>query len=208
MMNTNSIKTVKVVVIEDNRFIRDGMKIIFNSEQVLELISSYPSCEEAFYYDDLRNADLVIMDINLPGMSGIDGVKYLKKHLPFIKVIICSAYEDDDNVFTAIAAGAVGFLSKKASPTELIKTIKMVNEGGSPITPNVAAKIISFFTKQEVKQTSIALIEIEKKILKKISLGKTYTAVAKELNKTEEEILFQIRAIFNKLQNKLIKIDI
>jgi DNA-binding NarL/FixJ family response regulator len=202
-MSKSSNNPIKVVIIEDNRFIRDGLKIMLDDEQDMELVGSYPSCEDAFYYDDLINADVVIMDINLPGISGIEGVKYLKKNLPAIKVIICTAYEDDENVFEAIAAGAVGFLSKKASPNELIKTIKMVKQGGSPITPNVAAKIFSFLKKQGAKQTSIVLTETEKKILEKISLGKSYSAVAKELNETEEEILFLIRSIYGKLQMKL-----
>jgi len=207
-MNTYLNKPIKVAIIEDNRFIRDGLKIMLDVEQDLKLVGSYPSCEEAFHYDDIGNADLVIIDINLPGISGIEGVKYLKKYLPLVKVIICTAYEDDENVFDAIAAGAVGFLSKKASPTELIKTLRLVNQGGSPITPNVAVKIISFFQKQELKQDSIALTENEKKILEKISLGKSYTTVAKELIETEEEILIQIRAIYKKMQNKLTKINI
>jgi len=205
-MNTNLNNPIKVAIIEDNRFIRDGLKIMLDAEQDMELVGSYPSCEGAFYYDEIGNADLVIMDINLPGISGIEGVKYLKRYLPLVKVIICTAYEDDENIFDAIAAGAVGFLSKKASPTELIKTLRLVNDGGSPITPNVAAKINSFFEKQELKQTSIALTENEKKVLQKISLGKSYTTVAKELTKTEEEILFQVRSIYGKLQKKLIQV--
>jgi DNA-binding NarL/FixJ family response regulator len=207
-MNTNLNKPIKVAIIEDNRFIRDGLKIMLDAEQDMELVGSYPSCEDAFYYDDIENADVVIMDINLTGISGIEGVKYIKRYLPLVKVIICTAYEDDENVFDAIIAGAVGFLSKKASPTELIKTLRLVNDGGSPITPNVAVKIISFFKKQELKQNSIAFTEIEKKVLEKISVGKSYTTVAKELIEIEEEILFQVRSIYGKLHDKLIQINI
>lgn len=202
-MSTNSNNPIKVAIIEDNRFIRDGLKLMLDVEQDMELVGSYPSCEDAFYYDDLENADIVIMDINLPGISGIEGVEYLQKHLPTIKIIICTAYEDDENVFNAIAAGAVGFLSKKASPAEVVKTLKLVNQGGSPITPNVAVKIISFFQKQESKRGYIKLSKIEKEVLNKITLGKSYLTIAHELYKSEEEILFQIRSIFMKLQNKL-----
>lgn len=203
-MTTNKNSIIKIAIIEDNRFIRDGLKIVLDAEQDIELIGSYPSCEDAFYYDDIENANLVIMDINLTGISGIEGVKYLKKHFPAIEVIICTAYEDDENVFNAIIAGAVGFLSKKAFPAELIKTLRMVNDGGSPITPNVAAKIFSFFQKQELKQGKTALKDIELKVLEKISVGKSYTTVAQELYESEEEILFQVRSIYGKLQNELI----
>lgn len=205
-MTTNKNSVIKVAIIEDNRFIRDGLKIMLDAEQDMELVGSYPSCEEAFYYDDIENADVVIMDINLTGISGIEGVKYLKKNLPAIKVIICTAYEDAENAFEAIAAGAVGFLSKKASPSELIKTLRLINDGGSPMTPNVAAKIISFFQKKELKQNGIALTEIEERVLEKISLGKSYFTVAKELNETEEEVRFQIRSIYKKMQKKLTQI--
>ncbi|GBD87543.1 transcriptional regulatory protein DegU [bacterium BMS3Abin03] len=202
-MKENSPVKIRVAIIEDNRFILDGLKLVLDAEQSIELIGSYPSCEDAFYYDDLGNAELVLMDINLPGISGIEGVKYIKKHLPAIKVIICTAYEDDENVFNAIAAGAVGFLSKKASPTELIKTIKMVNNGGSPITPNVAVKIISFFNKQEIKQNGVALTETEKKVLEKISLGKSYKNTADELSLTDKEVLTHMRNVYEKMQKNI-----
>jgi len=207
-MKTKSNKLIKIAIIEDNRFIRDGLKIMLDAEQDLELVGSYPSCESAFYYDDIENADVVIMDINLPGISGIEGVRYINRHLPLVQVIICTAYEDDENVFEAIKAGAVGFLSKKASSVEVIKTLRLVHNGGSPITPNVAAKIISFFEKQELKQISNVLSKIEKKILEKISLGKSYSTVTKELADSEEEILFQVRSIYGKLHDKLIQINI
>jgi DNA-binding NarL/FixJ family response regulator len=199
-MSTNSNNPIKVAIIEDNRFIRDGLKIILDAEQNIELIGSYSSCEDAFYYDDLGNADIIIMDLNLPGISGIEGVKYLKKNLPSIKIIICTAYEDDINVFKAIAAGAVGFLSKKASPSELIKTIKIVNEGGSPITPNVAVKIMSFNKKAEA---DLSLTENEKKILEKISIGKSYKNTADELELNEEEVLTHIRNVYVKMQKNI-----
>jgi len=121
-------------------------------------------------------------------------------------VIICTAYEDDENVFESIEAGAVGFLSKKASPTELIKTLRLVNEGGSPITPNVAVKIVSFFKREENKKSGSVLTETEKKILEKISIGKSYTTVATELSVKEEELLTIVRSVYGKLQNKLIQI--
>jgi len=205
-MKTKSNKPIKVAIIEDNRFIRDGMKIMLDAEQDMELIGSYSSCEDAFYYDDLENTDIIIMDINLTGISGIEGVKYLKRYLPLVKVIICTAYEDDENVFESIEAGAVGFLSKKASPTELIKTLRLVNEGGSPITPNVAVKIVSFFKREENKKSGSVLTETEKKILEKISIGKSYTTVATELSVKEEELLTIVRSVYGKLQNKLIQI--
>ncbi len=202
-MATNKNSVIKIAIIEDNRFIRDGLKIMLDAELDMELVGSYPNCEDAFYYDDVENADVVIMDINLTGISGIEGVKYIKRYLPLVKVIICTAYEDDENVFEAIAVGAVGFLSKKASPTELVKTLRLVKKGGSPITPNVAVRIISFFQKKELKQNGIVLTEIEERVLEKISLGKSYKNTADELALTEKEVLTHIRNIYEKMQKNI-----
>ena len=207
-MNTDKSQKIMIALIEDNRFIRSGIEFILSKEPDFKLAGSYQSCEEAFYYDDIGYADIVLMDIKLPGISGIEGVRYLKKHFPEMVIIICTAYEDDENVFNAIAAGAVGFVAKKASPAVLLKTLRNVARGGSPMTPNVARNIISSFEEQTSKQIKnrSELTEKEIKVLEKISVGKSYTTVARELSATEEDVLFQIRIIYGKLQRCLVQL--
>jgi DNA-binding NarL/FixJ family response regulator len=200
---------IKVAIIEDNRFIRSGLEIMLEAESDFELVCSYTSCEDAFYYEEISKAQIVLMDIRLPGISGIDGIKYLKRHFPEMLIIVCTAYEDDDNVFEAIIAGAVGFVSKKTPAKELLSTLRNAVNGGSPMTPNVARNIKSSFQLQKKNQLKNGsdLNEIENDILEKISVGKSYVTVSDELSVEESELFITIRSIYGKLQNKLIKIE-
>lgn len=200
---------IHAAIIEDNRFIRNGMEIMFEAEPDFELVGSYPSCEDAFYYEEIGRANIVLMDIRLPGISGIEGIKYLKKHFSEMLIIVCTAYEDDENVFQAIAAGAVGFVSKKTPAKELLSTLRNVIKGGSPMTPNVARNIKAAFERQKLKliNNGSDLNELENEILEKVSIGKSYSTVASELCETEKEIMYMIRSIYGKLQKKLIEIN-
>jgi DNA-binding NarL/FixJ family response regulator len=200
-------RPIKVAIIEDNRFIRSGLEIILQAETDFELVGSYQSCEDAFYYNKIGTANIVLMDIKLPGISGIDGIKYLKQHYPSILILVCTAYEDDENVFEAIAAGAVGFVSKKTPAKELLSTLRNAVNGGSPMTPNVARNIKSSFQLQKKNQLKNGsdLNEIENDILEKISIGKSYVTVSDELSVEERELFLKIRSIYGKLQNKLIQ---
>ena len=150
-MKADNNKVIQIAIIEDNRFIRNGWEMLFNSASEFNVIGSFSSCEDAFASNEISKADIVLMDLRLPGISGIDGVKHIKKNYTQVEVLICSAYEDDENVFEAIIAGAAGFIEKKAKPDELLNTILMTARGGSPITPNVARNIIELFRKQIVK---------------------------------------------------------
>jgi len=110
-------------------------------------VGSFSDCESAIKSDAPQTTDLVLMDIGLPRMSGIDGVKYLKEKYPDIIIVMCTVHDDSDEIFQAICAGAVGYLTKKTSPDELIKSLIEAYNGGSPMTPSVARKVISFFPK-------------------------------------------------------------
>ncbi len=199
-MKANNNKIIQIAIIEDNRFIRNGWEILFSSASDFDVIGSYSSCENAFANDDISNADIVLMDLRLPGISGIEGIKYLKENFQEIEILVCSAYEDDKNVFEAIIAGAAGFIEKKAKPDELLNTILMTARGGSPITPNVARNIIELFRKQTSNSNNdeLKLTTEENKILNKTAVGKSYATVAKELSISTEIIANHIRNIYKK----------
>ena len=205
-MSSEKTSAIRIAIIEDNKFIRSGIELILNSEPDFILIGSYQSCEVAFYNEEISESDIVIMDIRLPGMSGIDGISYLKKHSPEILILVYTAFEDDENIIRAISAGAVGFLSKKIPVKELLSTLRNLSTGCSPITPNVARNILSLFQKQAHDQLTkeFGLTETEEKILEKISSGKSYTTVAAELMLTEKEILINVRSIYEKLQHRTV----
>ena len=201
-MTTNSDKKIRIAIIEDNRFIRNGWEMLFDGAPEFEVTGSYASCEDAFNKDDINEAEIVLMDLRLPGLSGIEGIKYIKENFPEIEILVCSAYEDDENIFKAITAGAIGFIAKKALPKELLNTVLMAVKGGSPITPNVARKIMGIFRKQTPRIVNCAsnLNDTDLRILNRIVLGKSYATVARELLLTSEEVSNNIRNIYKKLK--------
>ena len=198
MISEKKIPT-RIIIIEDNRFIRSGIEMVLNAEADFKVIGSYSNCEEAFFRNRISEAELVVMDIKLPGISGVEGVKYLKEHFPQILTIVYSAFEDDVNIFNAINAGATGFVSKKTTSKELVSILKTVLNGGSPLTPDLARHILVFYENHSIKE--FKLNEIEEKVLQSIASGKSYSTIARELTKTEINILRYIRSIYLKVQN-------
>lgn len=138
-------QVIKVGIIEDNEYMREGWETFIEHEEDLSVIGSFGSCEEAFESDAINRVDLLIMDIGLPGMTGIEGVEYMREHHPDVNIIMATIHDDDDHIFDALKAGAVGYLMKKVTPDEMVEAIRNAHEGGSPITPNIARKIISTF---------------------------------------------------------------
>ena len=194
---------IKILIIEDNRFIRNGWEILLQKENDFQVIGSYASCEESFKEKGIGLADIVLMDIGLPGMSGIDGVKFLKEKYPRQIIVMCTVYEDDDNIFEAICAGAVGYLLKKTSPEELIAALREAYGGGSPMTPSVARKVIASFQKkslQDFNGMTIELTEREEQILTLMSKGKSYTEIANKVFLSIDGVTYHIRHIYEKLQ--------
>lgn len=201
IMNSNK-KIKHVLIIEDNKFVRIGWELALQKEPDFVVAGSYGSCEEAFKHDTIGDADLVLMDIGLPGMSGIEGVKYLKEHFPEQIIVMCTVHEDDEKIFDALCAGAVGYLLKKTSPRALVKALREAYEGGSPMTPSVARKVIASFQKKPLKTFNgekIELTEREQQILALMVQGKTYSAIADEICLSIDGVYYHIRHIYEKL---------
>ena len=131
-------KIIKVGIVEDNPYMREGWETFIDLERDMCIIGSYESFEEAWDSKDLLKCDLIIMDIDLPGISGIEGVKKLKREGAKAEVVMATIFDDDDNIFNAVKAGAVGYLLKKTSPEDLVLAIRQAHDGGSPMTPNIA----------------------------------------------------------------------
>ena len=193
---------IKIMIIEDNRFIRSGWEAIIQSNKNFNLTGSFSDCESAFKTEVPIKTDLVLMDIGLPGMSGIEGTKYLKEKYPEVIIVMCTVHEDSDEIFQAICAGAVGYLTKRTSPVELINSLIEAYNGGSPMTPSVARKVISSF--QNVKESSAKnvendLNEREQQILSLMAQGKSYNAIADEVCLSTDGVYYHIRHIYEKL---------
>ena len=190
---------IRVGIIEDNKYMREGWETFIDYDKNLCVIGSFTSCEAAFKSEEMQKTDVMIMDIGLPGMSGIEGVKYLRKNYSDINIIMATVFDDDENIFSAIKAGAVGYLMKKVTPDELVAAIKDAYAGGSPITPNIARKVIETMHAPEIPDNE-ALTEHELKILQELATGKSYAAIGKSIFLSIDGVRHHIRNIYRKLE--------
>jgi DNA-binding NarL/FixJ family response regulator len=198
----NESSVIKLMIIEDNRFTRIGWESVIQANKNFNLAGSFSDCESAFSSDVPQTADVVLMDIGLPGISGIEGVKYLKEKFPETLIVMCTVHEDSEEIFQAICAGAVGYLTKRTSPEELIKSLIEAYNGGSPMTPSVARKVIGSFQNVKViddENKYSELNEREEQILNLMAQGKSYNAIADEVYLSIDGVYYHIRHIYEKL---------
>ncbi|MCC5934245.1 MAG: response regulator transcription factor [Balneolales bacterium] len=192
-------KASNIIIIEDNNYIRNGWKTFVDFEDDLEVIGDFGSCEAAFEQNKLcAKTDLFLMDIGLPGMSGIEGVQHIKMHYPDAVCIMATVFDDDKHVFEALKAGAVGYMLKNMSPEELISAIRSALRGGSPLTPNVARMVIDVLYVPADGQ--VELSRREKSILEALAKGHSYNQIGKQLFLSTDGIRYHIRNIYTKLQ--------
>ena len=183
---------------------RAGWISALDEEPDFIVLGDYESCEEAFASEDFFNSDVVLMDVELPGMSGIEGVKHITDKHPNMTVIMTTIHDDDQTVFDAICGGAVGYLVKQINAEELVRAIGEAKEGGSPMSPNIARKVISTFQRQAPKKDSeyAELTETEESVLKRLAEGKSYASIAGEMFLSVDGVRYHIRHIYEKLHVK------
>lgn len=189
---------IRVGIIEDNEYMREGWETFIDHEKDLMVLGSYGSCEEAFESKEINNLDVLIMDIGLPGITGIEGVQYMREYHSNTKIIMATVHDDDDHIFDALKAGAVGYLMKKVTPDEMVNAIRDAQEGGSPITPNIARKVIKTFQQAAEMQEELSDRELE--ILEQLATGRSYAAIGKKIHLSVDGVRHHIRNIYQKLQ--------
>ncbi len=189
---------IHITIIEDNKYMREGWKTFMEIEPDMHIAGTFNCCEAAFKSGVLDRTDLIIMDIGLPGMSGIEGVEIVRRDYPEIVTLMATVYDDDKHIFEALKAGAVGYLMKKISPDEMIEAIRSAMDGGSPITPNIARKIINIFQTRQVDKSELTQRETE--ILQQLATGLSYGEIGKKLHLSIDGIRYHVRNIYEKLQ--------
>jgi DNA-binding NarL/FixJ family response regulator len=189
---------INIVIIEDNKYMREGWKTILDFEPDLCVIADYESCEEAFEGQQLVKANVVLLDIQLPGMHGTEGVKVIRDNHPDLPVLMVTIHDDDDRIFKALKNGAIGYLSKKISPEELVEAVHDAKEGGSPMSPNIARKVINSF--HQGSANDIELTETEVEILKHLAEGFSYKGISKKVYLSVDGVRYHIRNIYSKLE--------
>lgn len=200
-METAIQTIIKTAVVEDMRNIREGLTMLINFTDGFECSGSYRSMEEAIPRLRREVPDVLLSDIGLPGMSGIEGVKILKEQFPQMTVLMLTVYDDDERIFDALCAGASGYLLKRTSPAKLIENIREAVSGGAPMSPEVAMRVIKLFRDiRPPERVDYDLTPHETRLLKLIVEGHNYTTAAEELRVSYNTIKFHMRHIYEKLQ--------
>jgi DNA-binding NarL/FixJ family response regulator len=192
---------IKVAIIEDERQIRECLTLLVNGTEGYVCTGSYRSMEEALDRIPRQPPDVVLSDIGLPGMSGIEGVRRLKERYPELLVLMLTVYDDDERIFDAMCAGACGYLLKKTPPARLLDSLREVVAGGAPLSPEIARRVITLFRDiRPPERAEYNLTPHETRLLKLFVEGHNYKTAAAELHVSVNTVNFHVRSIYDKLQ--------
>ena len=200
-MQESDGKPIKVAIIEDRREIREGLATLIDFTDGFECTGKYGSVEEATTRIRHEVPDIVLSDIGLPGVDGIEGVRRLKEAHPDLIILMLSVYEDNDRIFDALCAGAVGYLLKKTPPARLLDSLREAMAGGAPMSPEVARRVITLF--KEIRppdKVDYDLSPHELRLLKLLVEGHSYKSAAVQLKVSVNTISFHLKNIYEKLQ--------
>ena len=192
----------KVAVFDDNLARRQGLQLLIDAMDEMQCVGIYPDCTDVVHRLKSNMPNVVLMDINMPNVDGIEGLKRIKQNYPDIKVIMQTIFEEEDKILEAICAGADGYIIKQKSPMKLIDGITEVMEGGAPMTPSVAFKVLKLFsnTKKTSTQSSFNLTSREKEILNLLVDGYSYKMIADKCHISYATVNKHISNIYAKLQ--------
>jgi DNA-binding NarL/FixJ family response regulator len=198
-----SAPPISVVVVEDNGELRAGLSLLIQGTPGYTCIGSFASCEQL--QGELgslktRPPKVVLMDIGLPGMSGIEGVRLIKDHLPGVDVLMLTAFEDDKKIYDSICAGAAGYLLKKTPPVKILEAISEISEGGAAMTSSIARKVLSAFqTDRGLTSSDYQLSDREREVLSGLVKGLSYKMIADHCSISIDTVRSHIRHIYEKL---------
>lgn len=188
---------LKVCIVEDNKNFREGLEVLLNASERFNCTAVFHSAEDAI--QQMPDCDLILLDINLPGVSGIESIPFFKHRLPHTRIIMLTVLEDDDAVFSALLAGADGYLLKKTKPALIPEYLSDAVEGGSPMHPAIASRVIEYFRNEKKQPTEYALTPREADILNLLVQGHSNRAIASQLFISYETVRIHMKHIFNKL---------
>jgi len=193
---------IKVVIVEDNDTIRLGLKMLIEGTPEFSCEGVFVDCESMFLVIKKLKPDVVLMDIDLPGMSGIEGIIKLRQIFPDLRILVLTIYDEKDTVFKALCAGACGYMVKKTPPAQLLEAINDAYKGGAPMSSHIARKVVDFFQEahtNEEHDESVILTPREKEVLSGLVDGNNYKAIADTLFISVETVRFHFRNIYKKL---------
>jgi DNA-binding NarL/FixJ family response regulator len=189
-----------VGIVEDDRSLREGLGLLINATEGYRCARTYGSVEEAMRLLGLEVPDVLLLDIHLPGMLGSEAVLHFRKNFPSMQILMLTVYAEQDKVFESICNGACGYLLKKTPPAKLLEAIREAHEGGAPMSPEIARKVVTLFQKTGMpEKIDEQLTPQEIRLLKMLSEGYSYQGAAANLNISINTVRNYIRSIYEKL---------
>lgn len=192
--------SISLAIVEDLDEVRDGLKNFISLSQEFRVLDTFQTAEEALFEIPKLQPDIVIMDINLPGINGIECIKQVKNKSPKTQFMMFTVYENDEKVFEALKAGASGYLLKNTGLVQLIESLKELHNGGSPMSSNIARKVVTVFRDKEKETAPVeALSNRENEILQLLAKGLLYKEIADHLRISVSTVRQHIHHIYEKL---------
>jgi DNA-binding NarL/FixJ family response regulator len=198
----NSLLTqpIKVVIVEDATWMRENLVREINGSPGFRCVNNYRTAEDALQGIPKDQPDVVLMDINLPGMSGVECMRQLRADLPEVRGLMLTVYEESEKIFNSLLAGASGYLLKRTSTAELLEAIQQVIDGGSPMSSSIARKVVAYFNEMgAAKSDTATLSPRELQVLELLAKGMAYKNIADELSLSIETIRMNVKHIYAKL---------
>ncbi len=192
---------MRVVIVEDNELLRENLKLLLSGEKGITVAGAFGSAEEALPLMKKTAPDIMLVDIGLPGMSGVELIKKVKDKFPAVEMLTHTVFEDRENVFAAIKAGASGYILKGSSPRELLEALDTLHRGGAPMSPKIARKVIREFQDERAHEPYL-LSRREQDILREIERGLSYKEIGGRFNISPHTVHTHIKKIYEKLQAK------
>src|SRR5947208_938792 len=191
---------IKVAIVDDDEGIRASLAALIRRAPSLRLTGDYADGESALKQIPQNPPDVVLMDINLPGIKGVECVRQLKAALPAVQFLMLTVYEDSDSLFNSLKAGASGYLLKRTASARLLDAIRDVNAGGSPMTPQLARRVVQFFSHQGKGESPVAhLTPGERDFLDQLANGYAYKEIADRMNISIDTVRSYVRTVYEKL---------
>ncbi|MFI5134563.1 MAG: response regulator [Chitinophagales bacterium] len=192
---------IKVIIYEDNKFLRQSLSLLIEKTKAFELVGAFENCNTVEAEVEVLQPDVALMDIEMTGVNGIEGLKLIRKKFPSLNVLILTVFEDNDKVFDAIRAGANGYILKKTPPKEIIEAIEDVTKGGAPMTSTIARKVLELFPKQPARSEEFDRLTVrEQEVLRLLMKGNSYKMIASEMGITHDTVRTFVKRIYEKLQ--------
>ena len=199
-VNAVQLMPIKVAIVEDDEGIRTSLGTLLRRAPSIRFAGDYPDAETALKEIPKHPPDVVLMDINLPGMNGVECVRQLKASLPKIQVLMLTVYEDSDSLFNSLKAGASGYLLKRTASARLLEAIRDVHDGGSPMTPQLARRVVQFFAKTTSDDSPVSRLTAgEKDFLDQLANGYAYKEIADRMKISIDTVRSYVRTVYEKL---------